>query len=66
MNCPNIWCIARDSDHECSQGNFAEECELRIDYEAEFCPTEDEFGPVNLNNIEPDILLPKKNNDMPF
>jgi len=48
MKCPNIWCIARDSDHECIQGLlFAEECELRIDYEAEFCPTEEEYKRTN-------------------
>ena len=52
MKCPNIWCIARDSDYECSQGDFAEECELRIDYEAEFCPTEEEYKRTGYPMVE--------------
>ena len=58
MNCSNIYCIARNFDGECDQGDFAEECELRIDYEAEFCPTEEEYN----SKVE----LPETNEDMPF
>lgn len=63
MKCPNIWCVVRSFEGECDNiggvgPEFVEECLMRINYESVFCPTEEEFGPVNLSNVKPDQLQP--------
>ena len=47
MNCSNIYCIARNFDGECDQGSFFDECPVRISYEADHCPTEEEYKRTN-------------------
>ena len=52
MNCSNIYCIARNFDGECDQGSFFDECPVRISYEAEFCPTEEEYKRTGYPMVE--------------
>jgi hypothetical protein len=47
VKCPNIWCNDRElKTQNCFNGeSYCENCQLRKNYETEFCPTEEEYTP---------------------
>lgn len=62
MKCPNVYCIARNFEGECDQGDFFDECPVRINYETDNCPTEEEYNTIETLDVE----LPKTIDDLPF
>ena len=50
--CPNIWCNDRlKATKSCACGvSYRDNCQLRKNYEAEFCPSEEEYE-AWLNNF---------------